>query len=63
VLKLHLSGPFAILEINRTIVDALKNSQHFRARACRDQQTAARTIALNEPGMARIDLEDRELSI
>jgi len=44
-------------------MDALKNVQHFGARACCDEKTATRTIGFNELGMAGVDLQYRELSI
>jgi hypothetical protein len=54
---------FSVLKIHRTGVDALKTSQYFRARTCGDEKAAAGTIGLNEPGMAGIELPERQLSI
>ena len=52
-----------IVEVNWAGMNALKDSQNFRTRAGSDQETAARTIGLNELAMAGIDLQERELSI
>ena len=52
-----------IVEVHRAGMNTLKDSQHFRVRACSDEETATRTIGLNELAMAGIDLQDREPSI
>lgn len=49
-----------ILEVHRTGVNPLKNSQHFRTRACCDQQTAPRTIGLDQLRVTRIDFQESE---
>jgi len=57
------SGRFWVLEINRALVEALNNPQHFRTGTCSDEKAATRTIGFDELRMTGVDLENRKLSI